>query len=142
MKKQEEIAVHVPGGVNHGEMIRMPGRGEAVGGGAAGDLYIKLHVKPDTRFGREGHNLTTTLTIKLSEALLGDMMRINTLDGEEMLSIPAGTLHGDTLRLRAKGVPHGRGNRGDLLVRIAIEIPKKLSKEQKRLIEELKREGL
>ena len=95
-----------------------------------------------TRFGREGHNLTTTLTLKLSEAVLGEMMRISTLDGEDMLSIPAGTLHGDTLRLRAKGVPYGRGNRGDLLVRIAIDVPKKLTKEQKKLIEELKQEGL
>lgn len=122
VKKQEEIAIQIPAGVDNGEMIRMPGRGEAAPGGASGDLYVKLHIKPDAQYVREGHNLVMTLPIKLSEALLGHSHTLTTLDGTEQLAIPAGTVHGDVIRVRGKGVPHGRGNRGDLMVLSLIHI--------------------
>ena len=141
-KKEEEIVVNVPAGVENGEMVRMPGRGEAIPGGTAGDLYVKLHVKHDSTFAREGNNLMTTLSIKLSDALLGGEYRIKTLDGEEMLSIPAGIAHGEILRVRGKGVPHGRGSRGDLMVAVRIQFPKSLSKDARDLIEKLRKEGL
>ncbi|OGG79170.1 molecular chaperone DnaJ [Candidatus Kaiserbacteria bacterium RIFCSPLOWO2_01_FULL_54_13] len=141
-KREEEIRVVVPGGVEDGEMIRMPGRGEAAPGGGAGDLYVKLHIKPDPRFSREGNNLVTALPIKLTDALLGGEYRIRSLDGEEVLQVPAGVSHGEVLRIRGKGIPYGRGARGDLLVEIDIEFPKKLSKSARDLVEKLRSEGL
>jgi molecular chaperone DnaJ len=141
-RREEEIRVAIPAGVSDGEMIRMPGKGEASVGGTAGDLYIKLHVRPDKRFAREGTNLETVLTVKLTDALLGGDYRIQTLDSEESIKVPAGVSHGEVIRVRGKGVPYGRGGRGDLLVRIEIELPKKLSRKAKEMIEELKREGL
>ncbi|MEY4747385.1 MAG: hypothetical protein RLZZ416_434 [Candidatus Parcubacteria bacterium] len=141
-KRQEEVRVVVPAGVEDGEMIRMPGRGEAVPGAGAGDLYVKLHVKQDPRFSRDGNNLLTSLSIRLTEALLGGEYRIKTLDGEESLTIPAGVEHGEILRVRGKGIPHGRGSRGDLLVRVDVQFPKKLSRQQRELVEKLKTEGL
>lgn len=141
-KKEEEIRIVVPAGVEDGEMIRMPRMGEAAAGGAAGDLYVKIHVRQDRAFAREGNNLVTVLPIRLSDALLGGEYRIKSLDGEESLAVPAGVSHGETLRVRSKGVPHGRGSRGDLLVRIEIELPKKLSKAARELIEKLRTEGL
>ncbi len=142
VRREEEIHVVVPAGVENGEMIRMPGRGEAISGGPAGDLYVKLHVRPDQKFTRDGHNLATTLSIKLSDALLGAEYRVRTLEGDEPLAIPAGVVHGEVLRIRGKGVPHGRGMRGDLLVRVDIEFPKKLSREARDLVEKLRGEGL
>ena len=141
VRKQEEIHIDVPAGVSDGEMIRMPGRGEAVSGGGSGDLYVKLHVKRDAAFSREGNNLVTALPIKLSDALLGSEYTISTLDGDQRIEIPTGVTHGEIIRVKGKGVPHGR-NRGDLLVRIDVQFPKKLSKSAQKLIEELKNEGL
>jgi len=140
-KREEEIHIVVPSGVEDGEMIRMPGRGEAVQGGGAGDLYVKLHIKADAKFTREGNNLVTSLPIKLSDALLGGEYRITTLDGEERVSVSPGISHGEVIRVRGKGVPHGRA-RGDLLVRVDIEFPKKLSKNARELVEKLRGEGL
>ena len=142
MKREEEIRVTIPAGISNGEMIRMPGRGEAATGGAAGDLYVKLHVKDDKAFTRDGNNLLTALPIRLSDALLGTEYTVRTLDGDTKISIPAGVTHGEMIRVRGKGVPLGRGNRGDLLVRIDIEFPKKLSKNAKKAIETLREEGI
>lgn len=141
-KKQEEIRVNVPAGVENGEMIRMPGRGEAAPGVAAGDLYVKLHVKADKTFTRDGSNLVMSLPIKLTDALLGGDYRIQTLDGEISVTVPEGVAHGEFIRVRGKGVPSGRASRGDLLVRVNIEFPKKLSKEARHLIDQLRKEGL
>lgn len=140
-KREEEIHIVVPAGVEDGEMIRMPGRGEAVLGGGAGDLYVKLHIKADAKFSRDGNNLLTTLSIKLSDALLGGEYRLASLDGDETITVAAGISHGEIIRVHGKGVPHGR-TRGDLLVRVDIEFPKKLSKNARELIEKLRAEGL
>lgn len=142
VKREEEIHVMVPAGIENGEMIRMPGKGEAIQGGPAGDLYIKVHVKVDRDFTRDGNNLLTALSVKLTDALLGSEYRLRTLDGEEKLTVPAGVTHGEVLRVRGGGVPYGRGSRGDLLVRVDIEFPKKLSKEARALVEKLRGEGL
>jgi molecular chaperone DnaJ len=141
-KREEEIHIKVPAGVSDGEMIRMPQKGESVPGGGAGDLYIKLHVVRDPALTREGHNLIMTLPIKLTDALLGGQYHIKTLDGEQKIDVPAGIVHGEIVRVPGKGVPHGRGMRGDLLIRIDIEFPKKLSKNARDLIEKLRGEGL
>jgi molecular chaperone DnaJ len=142
VRREQEIRVMVPAGVDDGEMIRMPQMGEATSSGAAGDLYVKLHVRPDPRFSREGNNLSTTLSVKLSDALLGGSYTIPTLDGDEKIQVPAGVAHGELIRVRGRGVPHGRGNRGDLLVKIDIQFPKKLSRTAREAIEKLREEGL
>lgn len=142
LKKQEEVHVVIPAGAENGEMIRMPGRGEAASGVPAGDLYVKIHVRQDKLFTRDGMNLVTALSIKLTDALLGAEYRIHTLDGETPLAIPQGVSQGEFLRIRGKGVPSPRGTRGDLLVRVDIEFPKKLSKKAKDAIENLRKEGI
>ncbi|KKW19000.1 MAG: Chaperone protein DnaJ [Parcubacteria group bacterium GW2011_GWA2_51_10] len=141
-RREEEIHVVIPAGISDGEMIRMPGRGEAVSGGKAGDLYVKVHVKHDKKFSREGNNLVTSLHIKLTDALLGGEYTIGTLDGDTSIRIPAGISHGEIIRVAGRGVPSGRGVRGDLLVRISIEFPTKVSRTARELIEKLREEGL
>lgn len=141
-KKQEEIEIVVPAGIEGGEMIRLSGQGEAVAGGASGDLYVKVHVVPDPRFKKEGAHIMTDLSVKLSDALLGGEYKIQTLDGEETLNIPMGVTHGETIAIKGRGVVLGRGKRGDLLVRIKIILPQKLSRSAKALVEKLKEEGV
>lgn len=141
-KKEEEIHIVVPAGVSDGEMIRMQARGEVASGGSAGDLYVKLHVKNDAAFTREGNNLVRSLPVKLTDALTGSTYHVRGLEGDLPVEIPAGVTHGEMLRVKGQGVPHGRNNRGDLLVRVDIQFPKKLSKAQRDLIDKLRAEGL
>ena len=141
-KKQEEIEIMVPAGVNGGEMIRLAGAGEAVAGGSAGDLYVKIHVSADPRFKKEGTNLVSELSIKLSDALLGAEYKFQTLEGEETVTIPPGASHGEIITIKGRGVPTGRGKRGDLFIKIRITLPQKLSKNAKGLIEKLREEGI
>ena len=141
LKKESEIKVKIPSGIENGEMIRLSGGGEAVAGGQNGDLYIKIHVKKHPVFRKDGVNLTMDLNIKLSTALLGGEETINTLDGAIKVKIPEGVSHGEILRIKSKGVPVERSGRGDILIKIHIELPKKLSKEARKTIEGLKKEG-
>ena len=141
-RKQEEVEIMVPSGIEGGEMIRLTGAGEAVAGGTPGDLYIKVHVRPDPRFKKDGPNIVTELNIKLSDALLGTNYTIPTLDGEDVVTISPGITHGELLRIPGKGVPNNRGKRGDLYVRIKITLPTKLSREARKLVEKLKEEGI
>lgn len=140
-RKQEEINFKVPAGIENGEVIRMPGRGEAMPHGQPGDLYIKVHVEVDKNIRREGSTLYTNLPVKLTDALLGSTYTVETLDGEIKVKIPAGITHGEQLRVKEKGVPTGRG-RGDFMIKIAIAMPKKLSKKAEKLIQELSQEGV
>ncbi len=140
--QQEEIKLAIPAGIDNGEMIRMPGKGEAVRGGVAGDLYIKVHVKPHKHFTRHGNDIRMPLQIKLSDALLGATYSVPTLEKEIELKIPTGITHGEILRVKGKGIPTPQGGRGDLLVTITIDLPKRLSRKAKKLVEELKEEGI
>lgn len=146
--KQKEVAIAVPPGIDDGQMIRLSGMGEILEGGLPGDLYVKVHVRKHPYLRKEGFNLIMDLPVKLSEALLGSDKTIHTLDGEITLKVPAGTKHGTILRVKGRGVPYaqsmstGKAGRGDLYARVLIEIPEKLSKESKKLIEELKKQGL
>ncbi len=142
MRREEEIEVKIPAGVDDGEMVRLGGAGEAVAGGTAGDLYIKIHVSRHPLFKKEGNNLVTELKIKLTDALLGADYNLQTLDGVEKIKIPAGMTFGETLRVKGKGVPFEKNRRGDLMIKIQIELPKKLSKEAEKVIEQLKKEGI
>ncbi|MFC1757027.1 molecular chaperone DnaJ [Patescibacteria group bacterium] len=142
LKKAEDISVDVPPGIYDGEMVKLMGKGEAIYNGISGDLYIKIHVKPDSVFKREGSNLTMELDIPLSEALLGGERKINSLDGVIKIKIPAGINYGEILRVRNKGIGNKEGGRGDLLIKIVVKIPKNLSGKNKKLIEELKKDGI
>ena len=140
-RSEEEIEIAVPAGIENGEVIRMTGRGEAIANGQAGDLYIKIHVTPHDRIKRDGANLVTTLPVKLSDALLGGKYTVETLDGNVEITIPAGVAHGELLRIKNKGVTRN-GSRGDFLVRVKVETPKKLSRKARKLVEELREEGI
>lgn len=143
LRKQEEITITIPAGMNDGEMVRLSGMGEAVKGGTAGDLYIKINVTPHPLFKRQGHNLAMDLDVKLSDALLGAEHVIETLDGKLTLKIPEGVSPNEILRVKEKGVPQGRNHkRGDLMITIKIKMPKKLSRSAKQAVEELQKEGI
>ena len=142
VRREEEVEISIPPGINNGEMLRVSGRGEAKRNGSSGDLYVKIYVEPHLRFRREGHDLLTEIELPLTNALLGAEKSIETLDGRINLEIPAGIDSEDILRVRGRGVPKQRGGRGDLLFKVKIKNPKKLSKKAKELVEELKKEGL
>ena len=142
VRKQEEIVVRVPSGIDDGEMIRLSGGGEAMPGGTAGDLYIKVHVKRHQTLRKEGTNLVTDLSLKLSETLLGGEVSVETLDGKIAVKIPEGVSFGEVLRVRGKGVPIDKHHRGDLLIRLNIKLPSKLSKDARKLVEQLGKEGV
>jgi len=140
-RTEEEISIKVPAGIANGEVIRMTGRGEAMPHGQPGDMYIKVHVEAHKTIKREGTTLTTKLPIKLTDALLGATYSVETLDGAMDIKIPSGITHGELLRIKGKGVPND-GSRGDFMVKVSIETPKKLSRKAQKLIEELREEGI
>ncbi len=141
-RRQEEIEIKVPAGIQNGEVIRMTGRGEAMPHGQPGDLYIKIHAEGHKTIKRDGSTLYSKLPIKLTDALLGGSYRIETLDGHVDINIPAGITHGELLRIKNKGVPVDGNRRGDFMVQISIEIPKSLSRKAKKMIEDLRAEGI
>ncbi len=141
-RKAEEITIVSPSGIENGQVIRMSGMGEAVSGGAAGDLYVKVHVRPDQKFRKEGFNLVTDLSIKVTDALLGAEYKLDTLDGPLTVNVPPLRSVDEILRMKGKGVPMDRSRRGDLLIRVKVEFPNKLSHEAKQLLEKLKSEGI
>jgi molecular chaperone DnaJ len=140
-KAEEEIGIKIPAGIQNGEVIRMTGRGEAIPSGQAGDLYIKIHAEGHKSIKREGTTLSSVLPIKLTDALLGATYSVVTLDGDVDIKIPAGVTHGELIRIKEKGVPSDKG-RGDFMVRVSVETPKKLSNKARKLVEELQGEGI
>jgi molecular chaperone DnaJ len=142
LRREEEISIVIPAGIRDGEMIRMTGMGEAVSKGTIGDLYIKINVASHPVFKREGNDLRMDLNLKLSDALLGTKYLIQTLDGEIEVTIPEGVSINEILRVRGKGVPIGKNKRGDLLIKLNIKLPSKVSRKAHELIEELKKEGI
>ncbi|OHA99384.1 MAG: molecular chaperone DnaJ [Candidatus Zambryskibacteria bacterium RIFCSPHIGHO2_12_FULL_39_47] len=142
LKKESEIKVKIPAGIDNGEMIRLSGGGEAIVGGQTGDLYIKVYVKKHPLFRKEGVNLLTDMNVKLTDALLGGEEILKTLDGDIKVKIPESVTHGETLRIKGRGIPYEKNHRGDILIKLHITIPRKLSKEAKKTIESLKKEGI
>lgn len=141
-RKEEEININIPAGIDNGEMIRMPQQGEAIKTGSAGDLYVKIHVKPHTIFRREGLNLIMNLSVKLTDAILGTIVPIEILEGKILeVKIPPMKRAEELLRVAGKGIP-GDSGRGDLIIRLEVALPHKLSGKAKKAIEELKTEGL
>ena len=134
-----KVQVRIPAGVEDGQRIRVKGKGgTGVNGGATGDLFVDVHVTPDTRFGRRGRHVTTTSHVSITDAMLGTTAVIETLDDPVTLKIAAGTQSGTTLRVRGRGVPaSGKHAAGDLLVNVHVDIPRSLTKEQQILVEKL-----
>jgi len=137
--RQRTVDAKVPAGVEDGTRIRFAGAGE-VGqfGGPAGDLYVVLHVKEHPFFAREGNDLHCVVPISVTQAAVGAEIRVPTMEGEHTLKIPEGTQPGTTFRVRGKGVPVLSGHgKGDLYVEVMVQIPAKLNKRQRELLQEL-----
>jgi molecular chaperone DnaJ len=137
--KPRQLTVRVPAGVRDGAVIRVPDRGgPGAGGGPAGDVLVTVHVAAHPRFGRRGDDVTLDVPISFSEAALGAKVRIPTPRGDaRTIKVPAGTASGRTFRLRGEGAPRRRGGMGDLLATVRVQVPPKLSRDQKRLLQEL-----
>lgn len=142
-KKQQELKVKIPAGIDNGESIRLTGYGEAAKkGGAPGDLFVTIHVKKDQRFTRKGADLYTKQNITFSQAALGSVVGLETIDGHFKLNVPEGIQSGQMIRLKGKGASDLRNTRGDLYVEVLVETPKKLNRKQKELLEELGKNGI
>jgi molecular chaperone DnaJ len=140
--EQVRIIVRIPAGIESGQIIKLTGQGEAPPlGGRPGDLYATISIQPHMNFKRKGEDLYYDLFIHFTQAALGDKIDIPTLDGSVKLKIPAGIESGETIRLKGQGMPRfqGRG-KGDIMVRVYVRTPKKLSKKAKKLLEELRGE--
>src|SRR3954449_4362524 len=137
--EERTFTVDVPAGVDTGSTLRLSGRGAAgPRGGANGDLYVHVRVAPHERFERSGYDLVEELHVPMTQAALGAHIKYTTLDGEEDLVVPGGTQTGRVFRLRGRGVPHvnDRG-RGDLLVRVFVDTPTSLKREEEELVRKL-----
>jgi len=139
VEREKQIEVKIPAGVETGSRLRVQGEGEGgTQGGAAGDLYVVIHVAEHEQFERQGSNLYEAVPITFTQAALGAEIFVKTLDSEEKLKIPMGTQTGTVFRLKGKGMPAlgGRG-RGDLFVSVTVITPTTLTREQRRLLEQL-----
>ena len=138
VRKSGEVGINIPAGIDDGQVITIPGHGNAgVNGGPAGDLQVQVTVRPHPLFERDGFNIWYELPITYAQAALGAEVEIPTLDGKIPYTIKDSTQPGDVLRVRGKGIPYinGRGI-GDLLLKVVVEVPKNLNKEQKKLLQE------
>jgi molecular chaperone DnaJ len=137
--REHKMQVDIPAGVEDGTRIRYQGEGEAgVFGGPAGDLYVVLIIKEHPFYAREGNHLHCMVSISFPQAALGTEVTVPTFEGDHTLKIPAGVQSGQQIPIRNKGVPALRGRgRGDLIVHVEVQIPKKLTQRQRELLEEL-----
>jgi len=139
VQKEKQMEVKIPAGVETGSRLRVQSEGEAgTQGGPAGDLYVVIHVAEHEEFERQGSNLYEAVPITFAQAALGADIMVKTLDGEEKVKVPMGTQTGTVFRLKGKGMPQlgGRG-KGDLFVSVSVVTPTSLTREQRRLLEQL-----
>jgi len=144
-KGEETIDVFIPAGIDTNQVIKIEGKGEAgKKGGKAGNLYVRIFVKKHNTFERRGDDLYTLVQIGFPQAALGDEVEVETLENTKiLLDIPAGTESGKVFKISGKGIPHFGGyGKGNLYVELKIKTPKKLSRKQKELLDQLKKEGL
>lgn len=141
VRREKTIEVKIPGGVTSGTRLRLQGEGEAgSAGGPPGDLYILVFAEDHPLFHREGSDLYLEIPVSYTQAALGHELILPTLFGDEKLKVPAGTQPETVFRLRGKGMPEiGTSSRGDLYVRVKVDVNKKLSREQRKLLEEFGR---
>ena len=136
--RTREVTVRIPAGVQDGNTLRLRGKGgPGVNGGPAGDLLVGVRVATSSRFGRKGNDLTLTVPITYTEAVLGTKIDVPTLNGGVKVKVPAGTPTGKTFRVKGRGVSPERGRSGDLLVTVQVAVPSKVSRDEKKLLEEL-----
>jgi curved DNA-binding protein len=141
--RNEDTSVKVPPGISQGKKLRLAGKGfPGSHGGPPGNLYFKVHVLPHPIFKREGNDIVVDHTVSLTDALLGAIIHVPTLEGEKQVKIPAGTQPLTKLRLRGLGIHSRSKDRGDQFVKIIVTYPKTLTPEQIKLIESLKEQGL
>lgn len=142
-RQKTTVTVKIPAGIESGATIRLREKGEAgLNGGRYGDLYLHIQVAPHRQFQRQGYDIHSAHTIHLLQAVLGDEIEVETVHGKVTLKIPAGTDHGQTFKIKERGVPHMKGtSKGDHLCIIHIEIPKKLSRNEKELYAQLVEEA-
>jgi DnaJ-class molecular chaperone len=135
----KRLEVKIPPGVKTGSRVRIPGKGQpGRAGGASGDLYLIASVKPHRQFERKGDNLYVEVAVPLTAAVLGGEVQIPTLKGKVALKIPPETQNGRSFRLAGQGMSHlGDSSRGDLLAKVSVVLPVKLSEEEKKLFERL-----
>ena len=135
VRDRQDLELQIPAGVEHGMRLQLPGRGEVgFAGGPAGDIYLDIEVRPDEHFWRDGEDLHCVLNVPLTDAVLGTLAQVETLDGPVSLDIPAGSQPGDVITVAGKGVTRMRGRgRGDLRVRLQVEVPTKLDSKQREL---------
>jgi molecular chaperone DnaJ len=139
VEKEKTMEVKIPAGVETGSRLRIQGEGEGgVNGGPAGDLYVVIHVGEHEQFERQGSNLYSSMPITFGQAALGAEVEVPTLDGEHSVKVPAGTQTGTVFRVKGKGMPvlGGRG-KGDLYVAVTVVTPTTLTREQRKLLEQL-----
>ena len=141
-KSESNLKVKIPAGIDNGGAIRLSGKGEFPGkGGQTGDLYIRVHVKEDKNLVREGFEIFTESHVTFPQAALGAVIEIETLDGKKKIEVPEGTQSGQQIRLKELGVPHlNSSRRGDQYIKIIVDVPKKISKHAKKLLEDLQEE--
>ena len=141
VRKSKTISVNIPKGIEDNTQLRVSGEGEAIGGGVAGDLYLYIHVSPHKYYVRDGIDLITEVGINIVQATLGADILIQTLDNKKVkMKIPAGTNSGQVFKLKGSGATHiNRSGRGDLFVIVNIDVSAKLTSEEKRLFNELKK---
>lgn len=136
-RRKQTITLKVPAGIDDGATIRLRERGEAIGGGPKGDLYVNIRVKPHKKFTREGDIILSEESIGMVDAALGTEIDVETVDGVVRMKVPAGTQSGTDFKLSNHGVPHLRTNsRGPHIVSVIVETPTKLTKKQKELLEQ------
>jgi len=137
---EEQLEVNIPAGVDNGTRVRLAGKGQpGVNGGPPGDLYVFLRVKEHPVFERHGNDLYCVVPVNVAQAALGTEVHILTFDGLQTVKIPEGTQSGDRVKLRGLGVPHVNSKmRGDLYVQVEVRTPTKLTREQRRLLEQLR----
>ncbi len=140
--KEVELKINIPAGSSHGDTLKLTGGGEFIKNGQLGDLYLNLIVKNNPNVERSGANLIYNLNITPTEAILGIKKDLELIDGVINVTVPAGSNDGENLIIKSRGIPHNGGSRGSAILRIKINIPKKISKKAKELLEELKKEGI
>jgi len=139
--RSESLKVKIPQGIGNGGKLRLTGKGNAQGS-RRGNLYIEVHIEPHPSIRREGNNLIVKKEVTVSTALLGESVSIETFDGTKRIKIPKLTSHGQKIRIKGEGVKPLKGVKGDLYIEIIYTLPKKLTKAQTDLLEQLKKTGI
>lgn len=141
IRGKRQLKVTIPAGIDDGQSIRLQGQGETgPRGSRPGDLYLRVRVRPDTTFRRDGDDVLSRRTVTFAQAALGSKVEVETVDGNVELNIPAGTQPGTMFRMRGKGIPNLHGKRrGDQIVKVLVKVPEKLTKEQRKIIESFSR---